>query len=128
MIKYSCRPELAWINEEKCWEVLTPFKVSWVPDAPYTSISFDIPKGFKTDLASLPGFVRVFNPTNGHHLQAAIVHDYVYRNASLGVTKREGDRMFYDGMVYKGTPVYRAKYMYAGVRVFGKSSYKNRNR
>lgn len=125
-ITYSAPADLRWLNDITCWRVLTPFIIRWVPAAPYTSISFEVPRGFVTDLASLPGFVRAFNPVNGHHLQPAVVHDYVYRNTDLGVTKEEGDRMFYDGMIAMGTPEYRAWYMYRGVKIFGGSSYADR--
>ena len=125
-IAYGAPAELRWLNDEKCWFVLRPFTVRWIPTAPYTSISFLIPEEFKTDFASLPGFIRTFNPVNGHHLQPAIVHDYVYRTDTLNVTKPEGDRMFYDGMLEMGTPEYRAWYMYQGVKLFGGSSYVSR--
>jgi len=125
-ITYSGPADLRWLNDEKCWMVLQPFTVSWIPDEPYTSIAFTVPEGFQTDLASVPGFVRTFNPVNGHHLQPAIVHDYIFRTKIVRVTKAEADRMFYDGMLAQGTPRYRARYMYAGVRVFGGSSYANR--
>ena len=125
-ITYSEPADLRWLNDEKCWLVLQPFIVRWIPTAPYTSISFLVPEGFKTDLASVPGFVRSVNPVNGHHLQPAIVHDHVYRTATLNIMKAEGDQMFYDGMIAMGTPKYRAWYMYQGVKLFGGSSYVSR--
>lgn len=126
-ITYSGPADLRWLNDEKCWMVLAPFKVRWIPDPPFTSISFDIPRGFKTDLASLPGIIRSVNPVNGHHLQPAVVHDYVYRTRDLGVTKSESDKMFYDGMIAMGTPKYRAWYMHRAVRMFGGGSYASRD-
>ena len=126
-ITYGGPAELRWLNDKKRWLVLRTFSVRWIPLPPFSSMGFDIPEGFQTDLASLPGFIRGFNPVNGHHLQPAIIHDYIYRNRAMGITKAEGDQMFYDGMIAMGTPSYRAWYMYQGVRLFGGSSYVARN-
>ncbi len=122
-ITYGGPAELRWLNDKKRWLVLRTFSVRWIPLPPFSSMGFDIPEGFQTDLASLPGFIRGFNPVNGHHLQPAIIHDYIYRNRAMGITKAEGDQMFYDGMIAMGTPTYRAWYMLQGVKLFGGSSY-----
>ena len=83
-----------------------------------------VPIGDYVDGASLPGFVRMFNPVNGRHFIAACVHDHPYRTGCL--PRKDADELFLAVMVNHEVKKYRRKYMYWGVRVGGKSSY-NKN-
>lgn len=101
----------------------------------------EIPKGFVTDLASVPCLLRpIFNP-GGLCRYSAIVHDYLYdclgwvatthnrdrsgeliRRASPLVkryTRKEADEIFYEALLCEGMAKWKAALMYRGVRVFG---------
>lgn len=49
-----------------------------------------VPKGFKTDLASIPRFIWSFLPPNGKYQKAAILHDYLCVMNRLSQELREG--------------------------------------
>lgn len=82
----------------------------------------EIPIGFVTDLASIPRpFWPIASPHGQPQVQAAIAHDYLYREpdrrpADLQ-TKRSVDREFRAMMVALGTPWYRVWYFWAAVSV-----------
>jgi hypothetical protein len=86
-----------------------------------------IPKGFKTDLASIPRLLRPLFQVNGNHRQAAVLHDYLYakkgRLLVIKKTRAECDLMFFKAMLQSGVPVWKARLMYFGVRVGGWASW-----
>ena len=58
---------------------------------------FVIPKGFKTDLASVPRFLWWFiAPTDWFILVPAIMHDWLYREQIF--TRKESDGLFLEKM------------------------------
>jgi hypothetical protein len=74
-----------------------------------------VPKGFRTDYASVPRILWSILPPSGKYTKAAVVHDY------LCVTKicprDKADKVFLEAMEDLGvSPVVR-HIMYAGVRV-----------
>ena len=84
-----------------------------------------VPKGFPTDLASIPRFFRrVFN-VNGRHREEAVVHDYLYsKKGELGelkLTRKQCDQIFHDLMKADGIAAWKRKSMYQAVRYFGGS-------
>ena len=85
-----------------------------------------VPAGMLTDLASVPWFARWLVGRVGRHLEAAIVHDYLYvaRKWEPDPKLREAKRKFADQLFYVGmrdAGVYRivAWIMYVTVRIFG---------
>lgn len=89
----------------------------------WEGITVTVPKGFSTDLASIPQFLQSLIPLVGNHLQAAIVHDICYRR-KIGVSKKDSDNMFYDGMLSLEVPWWKANVMYQAVHLGGESSFK----
>lgn len=96
-----------------------------------------VPKGFETDGASLPRFLRLFLSVWGTYGRAACVHDYLYAAMSKpkyqetvvlskGRHRRFADREFYTAMIACGTSKPLAFLMWAAVRVFGGISQKGR--
>lgn len=75
-----------------------------------------VPRGFRTDLASVPRILWSLFPPFGSHTQAAVVHDYLYR---IEYDKKEADLIFYYLMLNYGTYLWKAKIMYWAVRLFG---------
>ena len=88
---------------------------------------FLVPKGFKTDFASIPGFLTSFIPSHGRFDAAAIVHDYLYREkpfirVSLGyyrIQRKDADGIFRRIMKELGVGLFRRNIMYRAVRLGG---------
>ncbi len=80
----------------------------------------EVPAGFRTDLASIPRLARSLIPQNGRHRRAAVVHDYIYREAGRHTwTRKEADKCFLEAMKVDGVPKLRALTMYSAVRIGG---------
>jgi hypothetical protein len=71
--------------KNKKWELIKDFSYTLSNDDTIT-----IPKGFKTDLSSVPKILWSLFPPFGNFLLAALVHDYLY------VTKYKNNRAFAD--------------------------------
>lgn len=86
----------------------------------------DIPKGFITDLASVPKIFRnLLNSYGKNYTRAAVVHDYLYSHGyKMGIKRKEADRIFLEIMKERGVPLWKRSLMYRGVRMFGGLHYK----
>ena len=84
-----------------------------------------VPIRFESDGASVPRFFwrLVFPPGDSHALQAAILHDYIYREQPMGWNRADADNLFYTVLVADGVPVWRARLAFWGVRLFGGGSW-----
>lgn len=78
--------------------------------------SLTIPKGFETDFASVPRIFHSIFPPTGRYGVAALVHDYLC--VEKPVTRREADAIFYDLMKRHGVKLWKAKVLYAAVRLY----------
>lgn len=116
-----------WWNLKKKWtkpardyfETLEPLKVVLADGS-----SFIIPKGFKTDLASIPRALRSVISVCDSHMVAAVIHDYLYRDKSQAFRgRKEADKIFRQIMKDIGVGRIKRNTMYAGVRVGGWGSY-----
>lgn len=82
----------------------------------------EVPKGFITDLASIPRWLWSFLPPHdGQYARACVFHDYCYKMA-LG-NKPWADRAFYEFCLFDGTPKWKAKLLYLGVKWRGRGNY-----
>ena len=93
-------------------------------------IRVDVPKGFVTDLASVPNYLWPILNRTGRHGNAAIYHDWLYwqqNDASVdtGVTREVADRVFDRAMHDMGVDVATRNLIWAGVRIFGGSYWDN---
>jgi len=86
-----------------------------------------VPDGTVTDFASVPRIVRGLIPKSGQHNQAAVLHDYLYKNLKEGwkdwpgkkYTRAECDKIFIDAMKVLGVSWIKRQTMYRAVRMFG---------
>lgn len=78
---------------------------------------FTVPKGFQTDLASIPAPWRWIWPPHGHYTEAAVVHDWLYTENQ--VTKYLADFAFLMLMREYGVKEWKCKMFYWAVRKFG---------
>ena len=86
--------------------------------------TIEIPRGFATDLASIPSFLQWlpgYDPTDPK-LRMAIVHDACY--AMQDMTREDADWLFRSGLKADGVPVIRRWLMYAAVRLFGGAAWR----
>jgi len=76
-----------------------------------------VPRGFITDLASIPRVFYFIGKRTDENLQrASIVHDYMLRQNDY--PKCTADRTFFNVMIDDGVPFWKAKLMYFAVRFF----------
>jgi hypothetical protein len=84
-----------------------------------------VPKGMLTDLASVPRAAWALVAPVGPHLEASIVHDFLYIAwQDLGMEARSMDRDFADeimraGMIEAGVDRSQIVMIYSAVRAFG---------
>ena len=81
-----------------------------------------VPAGFMSDGASVPtGFTWIFPRVHGRYAKAAILHDYLYKNA-IG-SKEEADKIFYEALRVLGCGKVVSKLFYWGAKLIGRGSY-----
>jgi hypothetical protein len=78
-----------------------------------------VPKGFQTDLASVPRLPVIYLLTGDTASQAAAVHDYLY--STHEVPRDVADAVLREASAVIGVPAWRRWTMWAGVRMFGAS-------
>lgn len=80
---------------------------------------YTVPKGFVTDLASVPRVMwAYYSPNDARTIPAAILHDFMYR-INLSVTRKQADDIFYHALIKGGTSKAKAVKYYLGIRLFG---------
>jgi hypothetical protein len=95
----------------------------WILAAPlvYQSdvagLTFTVPAGFQTDLASVPRLPIVYMLTGDTSSKAAVVHDFLY--TSKLVARSVADAVLREASAVTLVPAWRRALMYWGVRAFG---------
>lgn len=85
-----------------------------------------VPKGFVTDFASIPKFLRFIIPHRGKYDEAAVVHDFLYSEYNTtGINRKLADKIFNFIMKECGVSCAKRKALYLGVRKFGEPFYKD---
>lgn len=100
------------------WEVAENFSIS----SETVNEDIFIPKGFHTDLASIPKFLWSILPPFGNYTVAAVVHDYLYKTGLY--TRKTADKIFAELMKEDNVPKWKCTTFYYAVRIFGKKHYK----
>ena len=99
------------VNEEYCYQTSKGLVV--------------VPKGFRTDYASVPRIFRNIINSYGKHGRAAVVHDWLYSSqCKIDVTRAEADKVFLEIMVEWNVKKYKRILMYVLVRMFGSSHFR----
>lgn len=84
-----------------------------------------VPKGFETDLASIPRLLwPIFAPQYSGFVAPAILHDYLYR-CNNNITRQFADEVLYSALITEDVTPFTASKFYLGVRLFGGSHYIN---
>ena len=87
----------------------------------------DVPAGMLTDLASVPWAARWALGRVGRHLEAAVVHDYMYGKNDSWWDRKTADKAFLAGMLKARVNKVKAHLAYRAVRLFGRKSYTKGN-
>lgn len=80
-----------------------------------------VPKGFVTDLASVPRLPVVYLLTGDTSAAAAVVHDWLYSSREL--PRDMADAVLREASQATGVPGWRRWLMWVGVRIGGSSHY-----
>jgi hypothetical protein len=118
MIEAPEEPRVYWSRQHRTW--ITDSDVIWYDR--HSGKYILVAKGYKTDLASVPFFVRPIIATYGSWNRAAIVHDSLYENKGVlpcgkVLSRKECDRIFFDISVADGTEIWQAVVMHRAVRI-----------
>lgn len=105
-------PVLKMLKSGEEWQLQAP--LSYIHKS---GLIITVPRGFITDLASIPRLFHSLIPVNGRHSPAAILHDYLY--ATQTVSRKQADGFFFDAMEDIGVNPIRRKAMYWAVRLGG---------
>lgn len=101
---------------------------TWKLDSPliYQSdvagMTFTVPAGFTTDLASTPRIPFVYEIGGGVANKASVIHDFIY--STHPVTRSVADAVLKEASAVTGVARWRRVLMWAGVRVGGASHWK----
>ena len=98
------------------YRLLYPLRVESAVNGPNHGIRVVVPKGFVTDLASVPRFWWWWFPPAGDYAAAATVHDWFYRN-SVGISRFLADALFRDLMAALKVPLWKRWLMWMAVRL-----------
>jgi hypothetical protein len=120
------KPEVTYDVKLASWELTEDFLYRGY------GVELLIPKGFQTDLSSIPRFFwREIAPFE-LSITAPVVHDYLYRHGGRYVslsgqmctmTRAEVDALFLHIMLDEGVGVFRRRAAYWAVRWFGGGSW-----
>lgn len=88
-------------------------------DMPYEAsfgTVYTVPRGFATDLASIPRFIWPIFPPFGKYTSAAVLHDYFCE--SDWISRADGDRLFLEAMAASNVPRWKRYLIYWAVRAY----------
>jgi len=80
-------------------------------------VVINIPRGFVTDLSSVPRFIQWLIPKRGRYDDAAVIHDWLYSQPHTA--RLTADALFLDAMQTLGVSRWRRSLMFIAVRLFG---------
>ena len=81
-----------------------------------------VPKGFRTDLDSVPRLPLAYWLTKNASVTGAVVHDYLYASGRIGdfrITREQADEVFLEIMDEEGVSWWRRRLIWLGVRAGG---------
>lgn len=80
-----------------------------------------VPRGFVTDLDSVPRIPGLYALAAGHAVKSAVIHDWLYHRRA---SRAYADRLFAEAMVHEGVAAPIRWILAAGVRAFGWIAYR----
>ena len=127
-VEYGDYPWLRWDNSREEFEVVKALPVLWTVNGKVVA-SFVVKAGFYTDLTSIPRWATAFIPKLGHHVRAAVVHDWTYRKVHHeGLPRVQADLLFVHGMTVDRVSRFQRTVIYSAVRVGGERSWRSKKK
>jgi len=80
---------ILWVLTTRKWEVAEDWNFSIQMDGQKTTTQYMIPKGFISDGASIPKFLRNWVSVTGVLLSGGLIHDYGYKYATLRLATKK---------------------------------------
>jgi hypothetical protein len=107
-----------WYIPHQGWHVTEPLPIR------VTEGLLTIPAGFKSDLASIPKFLRIIPGFDCYEcgIPGPVCHDAIYQGIvgrDLGIDRRRADRILHTLMRCDGVGRVRSWIVWAAVRLFG---------
>ena len=87
---------------------------------PYGVIT--VPKGYITDLASIPWIAQCIIPKLGKQNRSSVVHDYLYEVGSINgkkITREIADKIYFGLMKSRKVSAWNRHIQYRALRMFG---------
>jgi hypothetical protein len=88
-----------------------------------------VPKGFKTNFASVPRLAKFYIDDDDWQIRApSCIHDFLYsaESAELGFTRKQADEVLLEAMMGLGMRKTKALLIYFVLRLFGGPNYEAR--
>ncbi len=82
-----------------------------------STLTIDVPVGFRTDFASIPRLLWPLLPPTGSYGKAAVIHDALYQTGTF--TRATADAILLEAMVTLHVPLWSCLLVYLGVRLGG---------
>lgn len=125
-VEYGSDAFLRWDNNREEFEVTRDLPVIW-KIGETVCVNFVVKAGLFTDLASIPQWATAVVPKLGHHVRAAVVHDWTYRKADHEkLSRAQADLLFLHGMKIDRVSRFRCRIMYRAVRFSGGDSWESK--
>lgn len=108
------------------WMILSPMIHEIGANSPYVVI---VPRGFVTDLASIPQplqLLRGRNPNTARYANAAMLHDYLYWRQDC--TRSQADNIMAIAMMEAGISFLERRLVHEAVRQFGQAAWDQNRR
>lgn len=106
-------------GDGKYWVLQEPL----LYEHPDTGEQFEIPRGFVTDLTSVPRLFWTAFPPCGKYTSAAVLHDYLYWINSPKCDRKCADDILLLAMKEAGVDIFTRTSIYSAVRVGGQDSW-----
>jgi len=78
-----------------------------------------VPKGYRTDFASVPRFMWRVLPPYGEYGKAAVIHDYLCDNNAHCASSKEAADIFFEAMTVLKVKAWKKYAMTWAVKLFG---------
>jgi len=119
MSAFTSELKLKPLPDDIRWALLEKFEY-YLGDTD-SGISIKVPKGFVTDLCSVPQCLWFVLPPWGRYGKAAVLHDFLYRDQRFA--RILCDAMFFESMTVLNVVPWKKWFLYISVRLLGAASY-----
>ena len=120
-VTFINEPAMKPIGDGDEWRLVDDFFVRIEDDNGEDALSLTVPKGFTTDLASVPRLPGAYLVFNGKARRSAVLHDYLY---SERYPRAWADSVFLSAMKNEVGAI-RRRMMYWAVRLGGGAYYQS---